>query len=65
MLITKQRGSLLLHPGYFFKKQLQWKECDKEFVPAQVDTAMNNGRCCHKQDVWDGVVNMGWCHMWD
>lgn len=24
------------------------------FVPAQVDTDGNNGRCCHKQDVWDG-----------
>lgn len=35
-------------------KHLQWKECDKELVPAQVDTDGNRGGCGHKQDVWDG-----------
>lgn len=45
------------------QQQLQWKECDKEFEPAQVDTDGNNRRCCHKQDAWG--VNTGCCHMWD
>lgn len=34
----------------FSNKQLQWKECDKEFVPAQEDRDEKNGGCCRKQD---------------